>query len=144
MGRSKRRALSVVEKVAIRAKSNGRCFYCGATASKDLIGRPSSWHMDHHIPLDRGGPDEVANIVLACSLCNGMKQNRMPEDFRRYLGNHLASGVEDILDAVESLRWLLIASTEHGTLAVYEKSRLRDGPAFYGECCEAELAAYCI
>lgn len=42
-----------------------RCYWCG-----------DPWtEIDHVIPLSRGGLDMLANVVPACSPCNGSKSN---------------------------------------------------------------------
>lgn len=55
------------------------CAYCGRRAGK---GRR---HVDHRIPLTRGGAHCVTNLEAACARCNLSKNNRTPEEFRRLL-----------------------------------------------------------
>ena len=43
------------------------CAYCG---SKDFL------TVDHLIPVSKGGPDCITNLVPACSFCNASKGNR--------------------------------------------------------------------
>ncbi|MCM0594577.1 MAG: HNH endonuclease [Gloeotrichia echinulata DEX184] len=43
------------------------CAYCG---SKEFL------TVDHLIPVSKGGPDCISNLVPACSFCNGSKGNR--------------------------------------------------------------------
>jgi 5-methylcytosine-specific restriction endonuclease McrA len=38
-------------------------------------------HLDHLIPLVRGGSDNPNNIAFACALCNWRKHARTPEEF---------------------------------------------------------------
>ena len=52
----------------------GRCYYCG-----QKLGKP--YHVDHVIPLSRGGSNAPENIVLACSHCNLSKHNRLPHEW---------------------------------------------------------------
>jgi 5-methylcytosine-specific restriction endonuclease McrA len=52
----------------------GQCAYCGAT------GRLTD---DHVLALSAGGLDEAANIVPACSRCNGSKHARPVEGWYR-------------------------------------------------------------
>ncbi len=51
----------------------GKCFYC----STEL----TDYHVDHYIPLSRGGTNWPDNIVLACPECNLAKGNMMPQEF---------------------------------------------------------------
>lgn len=41
-------------------RDRGRCVYCGAPAT----------HVDHVVPLSRGGATHPANCVAACAACN--------------------------------------------------------------------------
>lgn len=52
-------------------KSQARkCRYCDAGLTK--------FHVDHFIPLSKGGSNWPTNIVLACATCNASKGDRMP------------------------------------------------------------------
>jgi 5-methylcytosine-specific restriction endonuclease McrA len=53
-------------------RDNHRCQYCGTDKSPFTV--------DHVIPRDRGGLDTWENLVCACSLCNGRKRNRTPQE----------------------------------------------------------------
>lgn len=46
------------------------CGYCGSEADS----------VDHIIPLSRGGPDKLDNLVAACRSCNTSKGDRTPEE----------------------------------------------------------------
>lgn len=52
----------------------GLCFWCGYA----LNGR---YHVDHIIPLSRGGDDGPDNLVVACAGCNQRKHAKLPADF---------------------------------------------------------------
>lgn len=52
------------------AAQKGRCWYC----SKAL----HTYHVEHRIPLSRGGTNGPENIVLACPPCNLSKGVKMP------------------------------------------------------------------
>lgn len=52
----------------------GLCFYCGEPLGEDR-------HVDHFIPLARGGSNGPENIVLACASCNMRKHTKMPWEF---------------------------------------------------------------
>lgn len=63
----------------LHAVQRGRCFYCGTIISFfKLINDPQTATIDHFIPLDLGGEDDISNVVLACGPCNGKKSNRRP------------------------------------------------------------------
>lgn len=58
------------------AKTGGRCFYCGASESRQL---------EHKIPRSRGGKTDAENCVIACATCNNRKGTRTLEEFRIHL-----------------------------------------------------------
>jgi len=58
----------------IKIKSRFRCFWCGANISE-------MYHIDHIIPLSKGGNNEPSNICLSCEKCNFSKGFLMPFNF---------------------------------------------------------------
>jgi 5-methylcytosine-specific restriction endonuclease McrA len=52
----------------------GRCFYCSTELN-------DGFHVDHYIPLSRGGSNGPENIVIACPPCNLKKGSKHPFDF---------------------------------------------------------------
>ena len=51
------------------------CYWCGVKT------RPGKRHLDHVIPLVRGGKDAVENLCVSCPPCNLRKNAKMPEEF---------------------------------------------------------------
>ena len=51
-----------------------RCFHCGK------VTRKGSRHVDHLIPLSKGGLHAVSNLVISCGHCNDSKGSKMPEE----------------------------------------------------------------
>jgi 5-methylcytosine-specific restriction endonuclease McrA len=56
------------------------CVYCSRTPGQAKI------HVDHAIPLSRGGSDAWHNLVPACEPCNLRKNSKTPEEFLASLG----------------------------------------------------------
>lgn len=54
---------------------NGNCWW----NSKHKLG--ANYHIDHLIPLARGGHNWPSNIVLACPQCNQSKHDKMPHEW---------------------------------------------------------------
>lgn len=54
------------------AQFDDACAYCGATG--DL-------HIEHFIPVSKGGPHVIGNIIPACQPCNYSKRNHDPEEW---------------------------------------------------------------
>jgi 5-methylcytosine-specific restriction endonuclease McrA len=49
------------------------CFYCGKQAT----------HLDHVIPLSRGGSHGIGNLVAACEFCNLSKNNKFITEWKK-------------------------------------------------------------
>lgn len=69
-----------VATAAIHLRAGLRCTWCGC---RTLPGRR---HVDHVVPLLKGGPTTPDNLVLACSACNRDRVGRpfMPERAYHY------------------------------------------------------------
>lgn len=65
----------------IRMLQENRCHYCGVDLT--AVQEP---HLDHFIPLSRGGSNNPDNLVWACPTCNISKGNRMPWEWRKWNG----------------------------------------------------------
>jgi 5-methylcytosine-specific restriction endonuclease McrA len=59
-----------------------RCAWCS-----EPLGR--RWHIDHVMPLSRGGEHAPRNLVVACPTCNVRKSAKDPIDWARSLGKLL-------------------------------------------------------
>lgn len=57
----------------------GLCKYC----SKDIS---NQYHIDHVVPLSRGGSNELSNLVLSCSHCNLSKGKKMLNEWMETRG----------------------------------------------------------
>jgi HNH endonuclease len=66
-----RRAHVVAELVE---RDGDRCWYCGCTFAE----QDRACTIDHVLPVSRGGGNELANLRLACSYCNG-RRARFPD-----------------------------------------------------------------
>lgn len=59
----------------MRECQRDRCYYCGKEFEN------GKYHVDHVIPLSRGGSNSPDNLVLACPSCNVQKNNRLPHEW---------------------------------------------------------------
>lgn len=57
----------------------GKCAYCRVRLGDE-------YHVDHVMPLKRGGPDRRSNLQLTCVACNLSKNAKHPVDFARSIG----------------------------------------------------------
>jgi hypothetical protein len=54
------------------ARAQNRCEYCGLSQA----GQEASFHVDHVVPLQAGGPTLLKNLALACASCSLRKGAR--------------------------------------------------------------------
>jgi len=59
-------------------EQQARCYYCGC----DISG---GYHIEHKIPLSRGGSDTKENLCLSCSDCNLAKLTKTEKEFKERL-----------------------------------------------------------
>lgn len=84
-GKQRRRArelnapghFSAADVRAQHKRQKGECYYCGA----DTRG---SYHIDHVVPLSRGGTNFPDNIVISCPTCNQSKGNKLLHEWVGY------------------------------------------------------------
>jgi len=72
-----RRALGYISHkiiLDIYDKQNGLCFYCNIPVN-------NSYHLDHYMPISKGGTNEKDNLVVACRFCNLSKKDKLPQHF---------------------------------------------------------------
>lgn len=55
-----------------------RCYWCGMKLPS------KGWHMDHVIPIAKGGSHTAGNIVKACAMCNSTKTDKHPNDYVKH------------------------------------------------------------
>lgn len=61
---------------AVLSRAGGRCELCGASATETAL------HVDHIVPKNIGGKDEVSNYQALCLQCNTNKRDTDSTDFR--------------------------------------------------------------
>jgi len=49
---------------------HGKCWHCGTHVGK-------RFHVDHLIPLKKGGKHDASNIVISCAFCNLSKKDKL-------------------------------------------------------------------
>lgn len=57
-------------------RQRGKCYYCGVKVG-------DTYHVDHVVPLSRGGSDDPGNLVIACVSCNTSKSDKLPHEWAR-------------------------------------------------------------
>lgn len=54
------------------------CSYCGIRCD-------NNYHIDHVIPISRGGKHVISNLAISCPTCNMRKSAKTPDEFLEYL-----------------------------------------------------------
>jgi hypothetical protein len=60
-------------KEILRSRDRGKCAACGVDIVQELR---EEGHIDHMFPLARGGCNDLVNLQVLCSRCNGKKLDR--------------------------------------------------------------------
>lgn len=76
IARKKTVIVEIFDNQDIKNKYGDKCFYCGGLFT----------HIDHYMPLSRGGPHTLENVRPSCETCNLHKSNKLPEEFLKYKG----------------------------------------------------------
>lgn len=86
--RARKRAAFVahVDRASIYSRDGGRCYLCGVDVDV------AKFHVDHLIPLFRGGTHEPNNVATSCASCNLAKHTQMiPEAVQKRGENMVAA-----------------------------------------------------
>ena len=67
MAKTKRTALSKKLRFEVFKRDSFKCQYCGKSAPDVIL------HVDHIMPVSKGGTNEILNLITACAECNGGK-----------------------------------------------------------------------
>ena len=59
-------------------RSGGQCVYCDIPL---LLTDREGWHLEHLVPLSRGGDNAASNVAAACSRCNLQKGSKTAHEF---------------------------------------------------------------
>lgn len=55
-------------------QQNGRCWWCGVDCT-------DGYHVDHRVPLARGGMNTPENVCITCPSCNSKKKAQLPHEW---------------------------------------------------------------
>lgn len=55
-------------------RDEGRCRYCQGSILFN-----ETFHIDHVVPVSKGGTNDLHNLALACIRCNLVKHNKSPQ-----------------------------------------------------------------
>lgn len=72
-----RKAIPKKIREQVKAKFGGKCGYCGEL--------PDKLQVDHIVPVEFGGTDDIENLNPACFACNNYKNVLSVESMRKHL-----------------------------------------------------------
>jgi len=82
----KRKPIKLEEKIFVFKKTGGRCHICGKVLFFDAVrGEKGRWHVDHIVPVARGGRDRLKNFIPICNICNRLKWDFKGRKIRKLL-----------------------------------------------------------
>lgn len=100
----------------VYAMFGGRCAYCGKQLAQKQM------RVDHVIPVDREGGDEIENLRPACFDCNQIKSNGSVEGLRESVSHFMDTIKKDIRYRM-LVSYGLIQETPHDVKFLYEESQ---------------------
>lgn len=83
--------ISKSKRHSVWEKTDGECWYCGSEIN------PFTFHIDHVVPVAKGGTHHLDNLVPACRPCNMTKGSR-DLDYLRHKLHWKAEGVTPFTD----------------------------------------------
>lgn len=72
--RQSKGTLTAVDIKSQYKSQKGKCYYCHSKVG-------DNYHIEHVIPLSRGGSNSLENIVIACPACNLSKKDKLPHEW---------------------------------------------------------------
>jgi len=67
-------AIEEIDRQKIYERDKGICYLCGEPVDSN------NWHLDHIIPLARGGEHVMTNVAVTHPFCNQSKNAKLPEE----------------------------------------------------------------
>lgn len=77
-----RKVLTTSVRTDIILEADSTCTYCKRQGGFWVDPDDQPWHMDHIVPIERGGSIQLDNVTLACARCNLDKGRRTPEEWK--------------------------------------------------------------
>lgn len=104
----KRTRTSQTTRDLVYEQGNGICALCGRPISKERF------TIDHILPLNRGGSNDLSNLQISCEFCNKLKGDSKNEEYLKGATTILAHKVEEKYD--KEIAYPLIRSFVRGMI----------------------------
>jgi len=79
----KKEGMSSIELMEWKKSQQKVCHWCQVECEE-------SFHVDHYIPLSKGGKHIASNLVISCASCNVRKNNKMPDIWEKEIREMIA------------------------------------------------------
>ncbi len=134
-------------KLAVYAKTDGRCWYCGRAISEEAATVFGVRNIDHQRPIRQGGTNDLSNLFPACFPCNIHKGGRTLEQFRALMTKEQFDSLDYYRWAIGGKAWFALGPAEETlTRAVsqfFSVFTVR-GVRFYGETMQMDPADFYV
>jgi len=126
----KRHRFTAAERREVYAKTDGYCAYCGCELPA------SKMQVDHVLPVDLGGTDDMANLLPACRSCNNYKSTLTLEKFRQAVRHWPTVLMRDSVTFRNAVRFGMVKPTPHSVTFYFETLGIHVEE--YGAACAGE------
>lgn len=72
-----------IDRLAIFKRDDFTCVYCGYVGISFGQEVGADLHVDHVVPVSRGGSSDPENLVCSCAKCNTSKKDKTPSEWAR-------------------------------------------------------------
>ena len=109
-----RKRLTKKERQAVFDRMKGHCAYCGCEITL------SEMKVDHVMPLRKGGPDTLENMLPACRSCNHYKSTLTVQQFRDTVERMPYRLMKNNATFRNAVRFGLASSNPHNVIFFFE------------------------
>lgn len=117
-----------VEKPVVWERDGGICHICNKPAER------ATWHLDHVVPLSRGGEHSYANTAVSHPYCNISKKDKLMEEIQErkkrrtdYTGDRFGDWVVmSKAPAVDSKRMWNVTNSQTDEVRIVAQTALKD------------------
>lgn len=109
-----RKRLTKQERRIVYNKMDGHCAYCGRKLQY------ANMQVDHVVPLRKGGPDVLDNMLPACRSCNHYKDSLTVQQFREMVEKMPETLERDSVTYRNAVRFGLVEPKPHHVVFFFE------------------------
>lgn len=114
-----RKRLTKQERRIVYNKMDGHCAYCGRKLQY------ANMQVDHVVPLRKGGPDVLDNMLPACRSCNHYKDTLTVQQFREMVEKMPETLERDSVTYRNAVRFGVVTPSPHPVVFYFERREAR-------------------